>query len=576
MSKLIFPLMVVATTGLAACAATPPNVLIVITDDQGYGDLGFHGNPVLKTPNLDAFAKDSVQLTHFYVSPVCSPTRSSLLTGRYNYRTGVVDTFVGRSMMHHDEVTLAEVLRENGYRTGLFGKWHLGDCYPMRPQDQGFEEVLMHRGGGIGQPSDPPGGSSYIDPILLDNGYAQGLTAQKRKGYVTDVLTNAAIDFIAKRSPKPFFAYVAYNCPHSPFQVLDADWKPYRGIDLGPDAFPKIGGPWATKKLNQEDVGKAYGMIANLDANFGRLVAKVPDNTLVIFLTDNGPGGVRWNAGLRNRKGTVYDGGIRVPFFVQWVGKLKGGRKVDEPAAHIDVFPTVLEACGLQVPEKVAIDGRSLLPLWQARDVAWHPRHLFFQWHRGDVPELGRAFAARGPRYKLAQAAGVQVGEYKPKYELFDMTNDVYEEKDLAAEKPDVVKELKERYETWFKDVKSTRNFEGPRIYIGGPNEKKTTLTRQDWRGAKAGWADDSEGHWDVVVQSAGTYRLTIDFLASKEKRKLNVQLGDFARIADVEPNQSTATIDIRVESVDPAKLEVWLDGEKRMGVKFVEVERVD
>src|SRR5207248_1285210 len=158
---------------------------------------------------------------------------------------------------------------------------------------------------------------------------------------------------------------VAYNCPHSPYQVTDDDWKPYRGIDLGPDAFPKIGSPWAGKKLNQDEIGKAYGMIANIDKNFGRLLANIPDNTLVIFFTDNGPGGVRWNAGLRNRKGTVYEGGIRVPCFVQWKDHLGKARDIDVPAAHIDLGPTILDACGCSFPKNAKIDGRSLLPLWK-------------------------------------------------------------------------------------------------------------------------------------------------------------------------------------------------------------------
>src|SRR5262245_31476304 len=214
MSKTLIAVGLLAAAVMPVAAAPArPNVLVVIADDQGYGDLGCHGNPILKTPNLDAFAKRSVQLTHFYVSPVCSPTRSSLMTGRYNYRTGIIDTSTGRSLMYTDEVTLAEMLRDAGYRTGLFGKWHLGDNYPLRPQDQGFQEVLMHRGGGIAQPSDPPGGSSYTDPVLFRDG-----VAQKCKGYVTDVLTDAAIRFIDAKSDKPFFAYVAFNCPHSPFQ----------------------------------------------------------------------------------------------------------------------------------------------------------------------------------------------------------------------------------------------------------------------------------------------------------------------------------------------------------------------
>ena len=378
-----------------------------------------------------------------------------------------------------------------------------------------------------------------------------------------------------QESSEPFFTYVAYNCPHAPYQVQEQDWKPYRDIDLGPNAFPKIGNPWAGKKLNQDEIAKAYGMIANIDMNFGRLLAKVPDNTLVIFLTDNGPGGVRWNGGLRNRKGTVYDGGIRVPCFVQWKGHLKEGRKVEVPAAHIDLFPTVLEACGLGAPEKVAIDGRSLMPLLRDDGVKWPERHLFFQWHRGDVPEMGRAFAVRGPRYKLVQAAGVQPGKFTPKVELFDMSNDPFEEKDLAAENLDIVSDLQSRYEEWFKVVRSTRNFAGPRIHLGDAKEKVTTLTRQDWRGPKAGWGAESEGYWDVVVSRGGTFRLKIDFAPMKEKRTLNVQVSGVARTVEVAANTNSAELDVRLPKMGDAKLEVWLEGAQRVGATYVTVERV-
>lgn len=571
MSQHAIPLALLTLTALPIVAqAARPNVLIVITDDQGYGDLGFHGNPVLKTPNIDAFAKESVRLTHFYVSPVCSPTRSSLMTGRYNYRTGVVDTFAGRALMHDQEVTLAEMLRDAGYRTGLFGKWHLGDNYPLRPQDQGFQEVLMHRGGGIAQPSDPPGGSSYTDPVLFRDG-----VAQKCKGYVTDVLTDAAIRFIDAKSDKPFFAYVAFNCPHSPFQVQDADWKPYRGIDLGVDAFPKVGSPWVPKKDKSEDIGKAYGMIANLDMNFGRLLEKVPGNTLVIFLTDNGPGGPRWNGGLRNRKGTVYEGGIRVPFFVRWKGQLPHGRNVDTAAAHIDITPTVLEACGLTPPKEIVFDGRSVWPLLKGDMVEWPDRHLFFQWHRGEVPEMGRAFAARGPQYKLVQAAGVQVGKYEPKYELFDIANDPYEEKDLAGAKPDVVRDLRRRYEKWFKDVKSTRDFQPPRIHLGSERENPTVLTRQDWRGPKAGWGPTDEGHWVVTVTRPGTFRVTLDFDAPKVAETAVIQIGEMSARAKIEAGKGRCEFAGLKLAIGDGKLEAWLEGEGRRGVKFAEVERV-
>jgi arylsulfatase/arylsulfatase A len=552
-----------------SAAATRPNILLVITDDQGYGDLGCHGNPVLKTANIDDFAKQSTELTNFYVSPVCSPTRSSLLTGRYNYRTGVVDTFVGRSMMHPDEVTLAEMLRDAGYRTGLFGKWHLGDNYPMRPQDQGFQEVLMHRGGGIAQPSDPPGGSSYTDPVLFHNG-----KQMQFRGYCTDVFTDAALDFVAARSDKPFFAYVAYNCPHAPYQVQDKDWQPYKGIDLGPGAFPKIGSPWAGPKLHQEEIGKAYGMIANIDVNFGRLLAKVPDDTLVIFLTDNGPGGVRWNAGLRNRKGTVYEGGIRVPFYVRWKGHVPEGGKVDTPAAHIDITPTLLDACGVAPPKNVKMDGRSVLPLLRGERVDWPERTLFFQWHRGDVPELGRAFAVRGPRYKLVQAAGVAPGKYTPKEEFFDLSNDPFEEKDVAGHHPEIVRDLRAKYEAWFADVKATRNFAGPRIHIGSEQEPLTVLTRQDWRGPKAGWTPTSEGHWDVFVERPGKYRVTLDFAAVAEDRRAFADNGKVKDKVDVPAGRARATVEMPMSKGD-ATLEAWVEGKARAGVKYVEIERI-
>lgn len=568
MPKPLTALVLLTLTAQCAIAARP-NVLVVITDDQGYGDLSWHGNPVLKTPNIDAFAKSGVRLTHFYVSPVCSPTRSSLLTGRYTYRTGVVDTYIGRSMMHADEVTLAEALRDAGYRTGLFGKWHLGDCYPLRPQDQGFDEVLMHKGGGIAQPSDPPGGSSYTDPVLFRNGKAEPF-----KGYVTDVFTDAALEFIGRKSEKPFFTYVAFNCPHGPYQVRDEDWKPYRGIDLGPDAFPKLGRPWAGKKLNQDEIGKAYGMIANIDANFGRLLAKVPDDTLVIFLTDNGPGGVRWNGGLRDRKGTVYEGGIRVPFFVRWKGQFPGDRSLDVPAAHIDVMPTVLAACGVPAPAGVKLDGRSLLAELQGKDVERPERHMFIQWHRGDVPEMGRAFMARGPQYKLVQAAGVGPGKYEPRYELFDIPADPFEEKDLAAQKPDVVKDLRAKYEAWFKDVKSTRNFEGPRINLGSEKEPVTVLTRQDWRGPAAGWAPGDIGHWDVAVTRPGKYRVALDFEPATEARTAVVQVAGVVGKAEVPAGRGRVVFEGLELPKGDAKLEAWVEGTKRAGVRYAEVGR--
>src|SRR6185437_8866907 len=262
-----------------------PNVILVMTDDQGYGDLGAHGNPKIKTPNLDRFARQSVEFSQFYVCPVCSPTRSSLLTGRYNYRTGVVDTFVGRSLMFADEVTRAEMLGAAGYRTGIFGKWHLGDNYPLRAMDQGFQEALVIKGGGIRQPSDPPGGDGYFNPMLMHNG-----RLEQSLGYCSDVYTDAAMQFIEQPSDRPFFVYLPFNAPHGPFEAPEKELAAYRKENLDPDEFPKIGYP-QRGRVGQDDLARAYAMVTNIDENFGRLMNKLDElqlakNTIVIFLTD--------------------------------------------------------------------------------------------------------------------------------------------------------------------------------------------------------------------------------------------------------------------------------------------------
>ncbi|MEX2399391.1 MAG: sulfatase-like hydrolase/transferase, partial [Rhodothermales bacterium] len=278
-----------------------PNVILIMTDDQGYGDFGFTGNPVIRTPNLDALSEESVRLSPFYVSPVCAPTRASLMTGRYNYRTRVVDTWLGRAMMEPDEVTVAEVLRDGGYATGIFGKWHLGDNYPMRPRDQGFEEVLVHRGGGIGQPSDPPGGEgAYTDPILFHNG-----EEVRMEGYCTDIYFDEAMRWMdsAREEGRPFFAYVSTNAPHGPYHdVPEQLYEEYRAMDLSPARFPQDAGHPLPEENDPDRLARIFAMITNIDDNVGRLMqylehAGMADNTLVLFLLDNGPNTRRYVAG---------------------------------------------------------------------------------------------------------------------------------------------------------------------------------------------------------------------------------------------------------------------------------------
>ncbi len=377
--------MVAASSGFSQEAGDArPNIVLVMTDDQGWAQVGFHGDPVLRTPHLDRLAGESVEMTRFYVSPVCAPTRAALMTGRYNYRTGVVDTYIGRALMEPGEVTVAEMLRDAGYRTGIFGKWHLGDNYPLRGADQGFQESVVHRGGGIGQPSDPPG-SDYFDPILFHNG-----EQRQYPGYVTDVFFDEAIRWIGDGGGAPFFAYVPTNAPHSPYLV--------------PDAYREA---YAVKGLSDRDA-RIYGMIANIDDNVGRLLAHLETHglardTLVVFMTDNGPTTRLYHAGLRARKGSVYENGIRVPFIVRWPARL-APRTVDTVGAHIDLAPTLVAAAGVSPPSVLAFDGLSLLPLWEGAAVSWPERNYVVQSHRGNAPARYRAFAVIGPRYKLVQA----------------------------------------------------------------------------------------------------------------------------------------------------------------------------
>jgi len=513
----------------AQSSRRPPNVIICITDDQGYGDLSLHGNPHLKTPQLDRIGTEGVQFTQFQVCPVCSPTRASLMTGRYNYRTGVVDTYLGRSMMYPDEVTLAEILRAAGYRTGIFGKWHLGDCYPMRPMEQGFDESIVCSGGGLTQPSDPPG-NRYHDPLLRVNG-----KWEKRQGYCTDIFFDETIRFIEKNRRNPFLAYLPTNAPHTPLEIDDKYWKPFEG---------KV----------DETTAKVYGMVQNLDGNMGKLHAALErmglvENTILIYLTDNGPQQPRYVSGMRGRKGTVYQGGIRVPLFMRWPAMLKPA-KIDRIAAHIDIMPTLADACGAKAPTDRKIDGQSWMPLLRGDATSWANRTLYTQWHRGDVPQLFQANAARTQQYKLVDGK-----------ELYDLTADPAESRDIAAEKLEIAAKMRKGVEDWFRDVSAERGYAPPRIHLGAPQEPLTTLTRQDWRGPKATWEPGGVGHWEVEVTRDARYDLTVRFPKATAPGEASVTLGAYSGKAKFEAGAEAATIAAAHLRKGPATLVPAIDG---------------
>jgi arylsulfatase A-like enzyme len=567
-----------ASVNSNAAPDSRPNVLIVIADDMGYGDLGVHGNPKIKTPNLDRFASQSVRLKSFYVSPVCAPTRASLLTGRYNFRTGVVDTYLGRALLRSDEVTLAEMLAAAGYRTGIFGKWHLGDNAPLRPIDQGFERSLVIKGGGIGQPSDPPGGSSYSDPILQADG-----RSQRFKGYCSDIFAQAAIDFMNQPADRPFFAYIAFNCPHEPLEAPETELAIYRSMNLELRTFPQLGKPVpSTFEAPADKVARVYAMITNIDTNVGKVLQELEargltDNTIVVFLTDNGPATVRYNAGLRGRKGSVFDGGIRVPCYIRWPGRFPAGQVVDAIAAHIDLAPTLLDACGVPPPAGVRFDGKSLIPLLKGfQNAGWPERTLFFQWHRGDQPEPDRAFAARTQAYKLVRPEPPEGARKKPALQLFDMERDPLELHDIASGHPEIVARLHAEYLTWFRDVTSSPGVEPVRITLGSPAENPTILTRQDWRGPRAGWEINDLGFWEVQVARRGRFDITVHVTPRKFPTKVHLSLGSARAEISLAPGQSECLFAAVELAAGPGRLEAWVEGNgQRGGVLDMGVRRI-
>jgi arylsulfatase A-like enzyme len=537
----------------------PPNIILIMTDDQGWAQVGFRGNDVIQTPNLDRLASESVNLTRFYVSPVCAPTRASLMTGRYNYRTGVVDTYIGRAMMHSDEVTVAEMLGEAGYKTGIFGKWHLGDNYSLRAIDQGFQEALVHKGGGIGQPSDPPG-TSYFDPILQLNG-----EQKPYGGYCTDIFFNTAMMFIEQNRDNPFFVYIPTNAPHSPYDVPESYVEPY-----------------SAQGLNDKDA-RIYGMIANIDENIGKLLELLQkrglaENTIVVFMTDNGPTTRRYTAGLRARKGSVYEGGIRVPFLIRWPARL-APRSDDRIAAHIDVLPTLIEAAGASLPGDRKIDGLSLLPRLLDPGAPVEERTLHIQSHRGNEPQLYRAFAAVTQKYKLVQAKhfGQAMPEDAP-LELYDLVADGGEENDLAAQQTEVIEAMKSGYEEWFKDVSSTRGYDPPRILLGTEHENPVILTRQDWRVVgRDGYGDNNLGFWEVDVASPGDYEVRLLFPKQQTAGRIEFALRDHQGEAEFDTGTESVTFGPFAFSAGPAALEARLiRAGETVGVKYADVTKLD
>jgi len=438
----LFALALAANAAADSLKGSRPNVILVITDDQGMGDLSCMGNKLLKTPAIDDFHEGATRFADFHVSPTCAPTRAALMSGRVAFKNGVTHTILQRERMALDTFTLPQALKSAGYRTGLFGKWHLGDEEEYLPGSRGFDEVLMHGAGGIGQTryGDFPLNEEnvYFDNVLLHNG-----TVVKTKGFCTDLFFDAGMAWIKKQheSKDPYFAYISLNAPHGPFVAPKDTMK--RFLEMG----------------CSKDVAARLGMIENIDENFGRLMAKLEEwkaleNTIVIFMTDNGA--VRkghtkkipyFNAGMKGGKNSPNEGGSHVPFFVQWKGVLKEGVDIGGLSAHVDLFPTLCELAEVKLPSEMQpLDGRSLVPLLRDPDAEWSDRELFVH--------CGRWPAGKRESFKYKKCA-VRTQQWRlvNHKELYDISKDPGETKDVARQFPEVVQHLKKSYDDWWESV---------------------------------------------------------------------------------------------------------------------------
>lgn len=478
-----------------------PNVILILVDDQGYGDIACLGNEYIKTPNLDQLYPISARLTNYHVSPTCAPTRAALLTGHHPNRTGVWHTVNGRSLILERETSMAQVFKENGYSTGIFGKWHLGDNYPFRPQDKGFDEVLVHGGGGIEQTMD------YWDNDYFDDTYLHNGKLEKFEGYCTDVWFANAKKFIASNKDKPFFCYLSTNTAHSPYFVEDKYLAPYK---------------------DKEDIHHAafYGMISNIDENLGKLVDHLSstglmDNTILVFTTDNGTAqgakveGHRLdgfvvkgnNAGMRGIKASMYEGGHRVPLFMHWKnGGIDTGQDINELTAHYDLLPTLAELCQLKVNPEIKFDGKSWVPLLNGNNEAFKDRIVIVNSQRTETPEPWRRTSLMQSNWRLVNGT-----------ELYDLNTDPEQRTNIADQHADKVKAFHAAYDEWWDEISPTYQ-DQPYIIVGHKAENPTKLYCHDWhtdkdspwhqRHIRTGYIDN--GYWMLKIAESGTYRVRL------------------------------------------------------------------
>lgn len=497
LTSFLFALVIQAT---ALPQESRPNVIFIMADDQGYGDLGCTGNPIIKTPHIDHLASEASGLSDYHVAPTCSPTRCSLLTGHWTNRTGVWHTIMGRSMLRENEVTVGQMFSDAGYATGMFGKWHLGDNYPYRPEDRGFSEVFRHGGGGVGQTPDL-WNNAYFDGSYFHNG-----EIVPAEGFCTDVFFDRANAFISRcaKAEEPFFAYIATNAPHGPLHC------PQKYLDL--------------YEGQSEKIAAFFGMISNIDDNVGKtrqLIEElgIADDTIFVFTTDNGTasGANIYNAGMRAGKGSPYDGGHRVPFFLHWpAGGITEQHDVTELTHAVDIVPTLLAMTGVKKPDGVKLDGVSIADLLDpTQDVDWAERFVVTDSQRVRDPIKWRGSSVMSQRYRLINGK-----------ELYEIKADPGQKNNIADSHPEVVADMRAFYDQWWAELEPTFS-QTTEIYLGHPEHPVVSLTAHDWiQDVYPPWHQGSiraadrkqrgpqklahAGHWAVKVIEDGNYQVSL------------------------------------------------------------------
>ncbi|MGJ8561363.1 MAG: arylsulfatase [Litorimonas sp.] len=591
---------IVILLGLQSCAQIseapsldnrPPNIVFVLTDDQGPGDIGYFQNPIVQTPNIDQLAEDSLRLTNFHVSPTCSPTRAALFSGQNSLKAGIWHTIKGRSLLSGDHYSMASALQDNGYKTGLFGKWHLGDNYPFRPQDHGFDEVLMHGGGGVGQQPDYWGNSQF------DDTYFRNGEPERFEGYATEIWFDEAIKFIKRNKEQPFFAYISTNAPHHPFRAPESYIEPYR----------KYG-------FSEEGAG-FYGMITSIDDQVGRLRAEIrdaglEDNTIFIFATDNGSSvsdrrivgkthgvfrariaeeeqfaGWVYNNGLRGYKNNVYEGGHRVPFLIRYPnGNFGNPKDINTLLTHYDLYPTLLDFASIDisaVKQKQDLDGLSFKPLLKASEPAdkttidaFEDRIIMVTTQRVEEPSLERPIVLMTQKWRYVVI--------KNQEELFDIENDLGQDNNVGPDHPDVLAYFRDALPKVWAD-NSERFSTRQRIIIGNDQENPARLSGMDWSAIggtdvpgnpgfapggkiKGGWFDNPEKYkplpWSLTADQTARYEIT-GYVWDKPSGKavgrafMFVDVDGRTHKVAIENGATTAKITLPIEK-GPLQLKVW------------------